>query len=183
MLLNSLITFDVNTLDKKVTEIHSIEHAGDLAKHEMMAQLAKEFIAPIEREDIVELSQKIDDITDSIEEVLMKIHMFNITSIKPEVLEFTKLITKCCTALKVALQEFPQYKKSSSSLKEKIIAVSYLEEEGDRLYYRTVRNLYVNYRDPLELFIWTELYELLEKCCDNCAHTADTVESVIMKNS
>jgi hypothetical protein len=33
MLHDSLINFDIKTLDKKVTEIHSIEHAADLAKH------------------------------------------------------------------------------------------------------------------------------------------------------
>jgi predicted phosphate transport protein (TIGR00153 family) len=182
ILNDTLANFDPNTTDEKVKELHSIEHAGDLAKHEMMSQLAREFIAPIEREDIVNLSQEIDDITDSIEEVLMKIHMFNISSIKPEALEFTKLIEKCSNTLKVALEEFHNYRKSST-LKDKLIEVSYLEEEGDRLYYDTIRNLYVNSKDSLELYVWTEVYDLLEKCCDACAHTADTVESVVMKNS
>jgi predicted phosphate transport protein (TIGR00153 family) len=182
ILHDTLVNFDVNTLEEKVKGLHSIEHSGDLAKHDMMAQLAREFIAPIEREDIVILSQEIDDITDSIEDVLMKIHMFNISSIKPEALEFTKLITRCSNSLKVALKEFHNYKRSST-LKEKLIEVSHLEEEGDRLYYNTIRSMYVNSKDPLELYVWTEIYDLLEKCCDACAHTADTVESVVMKNS
>jgi predicted phosphate transport protein (TIGR00153 family) len=182
ILHETLVNFDASIIDKNVKELHSIEHGGDLAKHEMMTQLAKEFIAPIEREDIVTLSQEIDDITDSIEEVLMKIHMFNIYSIKPEVLEFTELIKKCSSTLKVALEEFHNYRKSST-LKDKLIEVSHLEEEGDRLYYSTIRNLYVNSKDSLELYVWTEIYDLLEKCCDACAHTADVVESVIMKNS
>lgn len=182
ILHDTLVNFETSILDKKVKDLHIIEHSGDLAKHDMMTQLAKEFIAPIEREDIVTLSQEIDDITDSIEDVLIKIHMFNISSIKPEVLEFTKLITESCNTLKIALKEFPNYKKSST-LKDKLIEVSNLEEAGDRLYYSTVHNLYVNSKDPLELYVWTEIYDLLEKCCDACAHTSDIVESVVMKNS
>lgn len=178
----TLKNFDTNTLEKKVIELHSIEHKADLARHEMMKQLAKEFIAPIEREDIITLSSRIDDITDSIEDVLIKMHMFNISSVKPEALQFTELIVKSCNSLKEVMEEFSNYKKSSI-LKEKIIEVNSLEEDGDRLYYKTIRNLYATSKDPLELLIWTKIYNNLEWCCDMCEDTADTVELVIMKNS
>lgn len=182
ILHNTLKDFDTNTLEKKVIEVHSIEHKADLARHEMMKQLAKEFIAPIEREDIITLSSRIDDITDSIEDVLIKMHMFNLSSVKPEVLQFTDLIVKSCNSLKEVMEEFPNYKKSSI-LKEKIIEVNSLEEDGDRLYYKTIHNLYANSKDPLELLIWTKIFNNLEWCCDMCEDTADTVELVIMKNS
>jgi predicted phosphate transport protein (TIGR00153 family) len=182
ILHNNLANFNAASLEKKVAELHCIEHAADLAKNEMMEQLAKEFIAPIEREDIVTLSRYIDDLTDSIEDVLIKIHMFNITSIKPEVLEFTELIKKSCNSLKIVMEEFPNFKKSST-LKEKIIEVNTLEEDGDRLYYRTIRNMYANSSNTLELLVWTRIYNDLEKCCDVCEDTADTVESIVMKNS
>ena len=106
ILNTSLVNFDINKIEKNLEELHKIEHSADLAKHEMLHQLAGEFIAPIEREDIVSLSQEIDDITDAIEDVLIKINMYNVKTIKPEVFEFSKLITKCCSALKIALEEF-----------------------------------------------------------------------------
>lgn len=182
ILNDTLVNFNVNTIEKKVAELHDIEHAADLSKHELIAQLATEFIAPIEREDIVKLSQEIDDITDAIEDVLIKIHMFNVTSIKPEVFEFTKLIQKSTKALKVALEEFSNYKKSNT-LNAKIIEVNQLEETGDKLYYNDMRNLYVSSKDPVELLVWTEIYNYLEKCCDACEEAADVIESIVMKNS
>jgi len=182
ILHDTLVNFDVATIDKKVTELHSIEHSGDLANHEIMSQLATEFIAPIEREDIVSLSQQIDDITDAIEDVLIKIHMFNVSSIKPEVLEFTELITRSCRTLKSVLEEFANYKKSTA-LSDNIIEVNRLEEVADKLYYNTVHNLYVNSKDPIELLVWTEIFDLLEKCCDGCEMTANTIETIVMKNS
>lgn len=182
ILNDTLVCFDPNTIEKKVKDLHNIEHSGDLAKHELMSQLATEFIAPIEREDIVRLSQEIDNITDAIEDVLIKMHMFNVSSIKPEVLEFTRLITKSCNTLKVVMEEFANYKKSTS-LNDKVIEVNNLEEEGDRLYHSIVHKLYSNSKDPVELLVWTEIYDLLEKCCDACEETADVVESIVMKNS
>jgi predicted phosphate transport protein (TIGR00153 family) len=182
ILHKTLVNFDADTINEKLDELHDIEHSGDLAKHELLAQLATEFIAPIEREDIVKLSQEIDDITDAVEDVLIKIHMFNVTSIKPEVLEFSVLITKCCEALKIALQEFSNFKKSST-MNKKIIEVNHLEEDGDKLYYSTVHNLYATSKDPVELLVWTEIYDYLEKCCDSCEEAADVLESIVMKNS
>jgi predicted phosphate transport protein (TIGR00153 family) len=182
ILYDTIINFDPNTLSQKVDEIHRIEHSGDLAKHEITARLATEFIAPIEREDIVTLSQQIDDITDAIEDVLIKIHIFNVSSLKPEVLEFSQLIIKLCKTLKVALKEFANFRKSTI-LQEKIVEVNNLEEVGDKLYYNAVHNLYLNSKDPVELLVWTEIFNHLEKCCDACEMTADTVESIVMKNS
>lgn len=181
-LFDTLIHFDPGTLDEKLKELHAIEHAGDSAKHEMMKQLACEFIAPIEREDIITLAQCIDDITDAIEDVLILIHMFNVKAIKPEVLEFTALIDQCCQALRSALEEFHNYKKSTI-LHEKIVEVNDLEEVADRFYYNTVHNLYLTSSDPVELLIWTRIYDNLEKCCDTCESAANIIESVAMKNS
>lgn len=182
LLDSALTSFDLSKMDDYLKKMHHIEHTADLAKHDLMTQLAGEFIAPLEREDIVKLASEIDDITDTIEDVLIKIHMYNVQSIRPEVLEFSKLISKCCASLKIALEELHNFKKSST-LKAKIIEVNDLEEVGDALYYNTVYKLYRNNETATDLFIWTEIYSLLEKCCDACEEAADMVESVVMKNS
>ena len=44
ILNETLISFDPTTIEQKLEELHKIEHAGDLSKHELMARLATEFI-------------------------------------------------------------------------------------------------------------------------------------------
>ena len=58
-----------------------------------------------------------------------------------------------------------------------------MEEEGDALYVNGVKDLYQNCKDPIELMVWTEIYNRLEKCCDKCEHVADDIENIVMKNS
>lgn len=181
-LQETILNFNEVDMDKKIEEIHTIEHEADLKKHEMITALTKEFLPPIEREDIINLAQEIDNITDAIEDVLIKMHMFDVQEVKPDVVDFVALIIKCCDALKIAVQEFPNYKKSHI-LKDKIIEVNHLEEDGDKLYYSTVRNMYRSTKDPVELIVWTEIYDYLEKCFDSCEDAADILESIIMKNS
>ena len=174
--------YDPTLLSVKMKDMHAVEHAADIAKHEMMQCLVRAFITPIEREDIMELSQNIDDVTDAIEDVLMRAYMFNITSIREEALEFTKVIVRCCEAMNNMMLEFHNFRKSSS-IYEHIVEMNRMEEEGDALYLKAVRKIYTTSQDPIELMIWREMFDRMEKCCDACEHVANVVESVIMKNS
>ena len=177
-----LSDFDANTLAEKLDYMHEIEHEADVKKHNLMNLLEQEFITPIEREDIISLAHEIDDITDSIEDVLLKIYMFNITEIRPEALEFSTIIVDCCKVLKTVMEELHNFKKSKK-IKESIIEINRLEEVGDQLYTEAARKLYTTCTDPIEISSWTEAFRRFEKCCDNCEDIADIVESVMMKNS
>jgi len=179
---NTLSNFDPNQITSKVKEAHQIEHEADNAKHDIMNRLVKEFLPPIEREDITSLTQEIDDVTDSVEDVLIYIDMFNIQTIRPEILKFTALIVSCCKAMDEALSDFKNF-KNSKKLREKIIEVNRLEEDGDALYVDMVRDLFHTSKDPVELLCWSEVLHRLEKCCDNCEDVANVIESIVMKNS
>ena len=182
LLKNCFENFDASKVKTQLEELHKIEHSADGVKHEMMERLMKEFLPPIEREDIVELSHTIDDVTDSIEDVWLGIYMYNITVCRPEVKEFTDLISQLCEALKEIAQEMHNFRKSTS-LKGKIVEVNRLEEEGDRLYTEAMRRLYTEEKDAVAILAWTTIFDRLEKCCDGCEHVADMFEQVVMKNS
>lgn len=181
--LNRILSnFNVKSLSADLAELHQIEHAADIAKHDLMNTLVKEFITPIEREDIMSLAQLIDSVSDRIEDVLIKIYMYNIQVIRPEAFQFTAVIENCCEALKTAMGEMHNFKKSQK-LHECIVEVNRLEEVGDKLYLELMHNLYAESKDAVEIMVWTETFDNLEKCCDTCEHVADIIETVIMKNS
>lgn len=182
LLKETLSHFDPDTLKEKMDSMHVIEHTADIAKHEMMRELARAFITPIEREDIMQLAQEIDNITDAIEDVLLRTYMFNVLSIREEALEFADVILQCCNALIQTMEEFRHFRKSGT-INESIVEINRLEEEGDALYTRAVRRLYLSGRDPIALSVWREIFDRMEKCCDACEHVANVVESVMMKNS
>lgn len=106
---------------------------ADLIKHDLLEHLAREFISPIEREDILTLSQHIDDVTDAIEDVLLRMYMFRIHTLRPQTLEFSKLIVKCCASMKKMMEEFKHFRRSNS-IKDHVVEINRLEEVGDHLY-------------------------------------------------
>lgn len=182
MLYETLEHFELDDLSTKLEEMHTIEHAADVDKHDMMNKLAREFITPIEREDIIQLAQEIDNVTDAIEDVLIRIYMFNLQALRPEALDFSDKIVSCCNALREATNDFHNFRKSPT-IKNNIIEVNRLEEEADALFTDAVRSLYTTCKDPIQVVAWTQTFNRFEKCCDACEHVANILESIIMKNT
>ena len=182
LLYKGMRQFDPAQIGDMLEEMHEVEHAGDEKKHELLNVLAKAFITPIEREDIILLGQNIDEVTDKIEDVLLRMYCNNIKSVRPDALELVAVVIECCNELKEMLEEFPRF-KNSKKLHEKIVNINTLEEKADQLFISSMRNLHTTCDDPVMIIVWREIYIYLEKCVDACEHVADTVESVIMKNS
>ncbi len=180
LLLETFQNYDSANIIQNIEKMHQLEHEGDLAKHELMEKLYKEFLPPIEREDIIALASAIDDVTDSLEDVLLRAYMFRIQSIRQDAIDFAQIVIRCCNALQDVFQEFHNFRKSSI-LREQLIKINNFEEEGDKLYYEVIHRLYGE-NDPVSVLSWTFLYEHLEDCCDSCEHVADIVETVIQKN-
>ena len=182
LLDRSMREFDPAQIKETLDEMHNIEHAADDKKHELLNVLAKAFITPIDREDIMLLSQNIDDLTDNIEDVLIRIYYNNIREIRPDALELMRIVCRCCEAVKVMMEEFADF-RHSKKLHEQIIKINSMEEEADKVYIDSMHRLHTTCTDPMTVMTWREIYSYLEKCADACEHVADTVESVVMKNS
>ena len=163
-------------------EIHRIEHEADEKKHQLTDRLAKAFITPIEREDIVSLSYNIDELADKAEEVFIRIYMNNVQTIKPDALRMLDIVIQCTEEVCALIKEFADF-RHSRKLNDSIIRINSLEEQADRVYFSSMRALHTENSDILEILAWREIYTYLEKCADACEHVADVVEEVVMKNS
>lgn len=177
-----LKSFRQSSFQAQFEKMHEIEHAADANRHEMTEKLSKEFLPPIEREDIVALAQELDNVVDTIDEFAQFLYMFNISEIRPDALVFSELIIRSCNALLVAVTEFRSFRKSKT-LKEMLIEVNTLESEGDALYSESVRRLFLEGADAQTTMVWVRLFDALEECLDACENAVDIIESVIMKNS
>lgn len=183
-LLECLRGFDTENMDEILTEMHEYEHKGDSLRHEMSEALAKSFVTPIDREDMAELSQRLDHVIDSIEEVLQVIYINNIAKITDEAVSFAEKICTCTSIMKTMLTELPNFRKSEQ-LHKLIVDVNTAEEECDALYLQASYSCRKNWdgKNPLDVIAWREIYSMLEECSDACEYVADTIEAVVMKNT
>lgn len=169
----------------EISRAHRIEHEGDEVCHDIYAALADDFITPIEREDIILMTHELDEILDYTEGTIQRFYMLNVSSMHPDALSFARLLLSSCEALRSAMGDFKNFKKSKT-LRSHIIAINDLEEKADELYFHVMREMYTSQRTPenaVNIFIWDKLFQRLENTADACEHVADTMGSIMMKNA
>ncbi|MDR1183860.1 MAG: DUF47 family protein [Coriobacteriales bacterium] len=182
-LVDILRDFDPSTLPEHLDAMHEIENAADNQNHEIFTRLAREFITPIDREDIIEMAHRLDDIVDYTEDVLQQIYMYDIQTLYEKALPMAVLMERASTALYGALGEFRNFKKSAV-LAERVIEVNNFEEEADKLYTDSIRDLYKNYADnPLYILTWSNVFSRMERCIDACENVADMMATILLKNN
>ncbi|HIS40306.1 MAG TPA: DUF47 family protein [Candidatus Aphodovivens avistercoris] len=173
---------NADALKPYMDRAHQIERRGDDVNHAILQNVATDFITPIEREDIIDLAQKLDTIIDYIEDVIQSMYMYDVHIVPEGAPEFARLIRKGVGALGKAMGDFSSFKKSKK-FRALVRDVSDYEEEADRLVLKVIRHLHTTDRDnPMRAHVWSRVFERMEKCSDACEHAADTMNSIMLKN-
>ena len=181
-LVDCLENYAPENMRQMLEHMHKIEHRADVKKHEMREALAKAFVTPVDREDLDMLSHQLDDVTDKIEEILQMFYIYNIQSIRPDAVSFAKSIVKSCELLCTLMEEFENFKKSKN-IQKLIVELNDEEEECDKLYLSSMRELTKDCTDVMLAVSWRDIYECMEACADACEHVSECVDMVIMKNT
>ena len=174
--------YECDQIDDYMKEMHSFEHKADALKNTMITELIKDFLPPIDREDIMLLADLYDTVCDSIDDVMMKFYMYNIKDLRDDVPVIAGKIKAICTELGNLTSELKGF-KSTDKLIRMVVQVNDIEDEGDRLYMEATHRLYSERTSAHTLMAWTNIYDCLEDCFDACEIVADEIKTVIIKNS
>lgn len=69
-------------------------------------------------------------------------------------------------------------------IRETIVHISDLENQGDRLYNTVIADLFKGEGlKPLEILKWKEVYDGLENACDQCKNYTHVVGNIVLKNA
>lgn len=171
---------NVNLLELK-NNVHTVEHEADILKHEYEEKLAKEFITPIDREDIFVLYDNIDDLIDSIDEVSYKLYLRNYTEL-PKNLNI--MIDKSFEAIKSLKDIFVNFRDiDKKSIMDPLInKVIVIEEEMDKIYEENVHDLYVESSDYDKNRFFEKVYSYFEYITDKCRDVCKTILIIMYKN-
>ena len=155
-LVECLENFDSEKIETMLEEMHTFEHRADIKKHEMHEALSKAFVTPVDREDLDLMSHQLDTVLDLMEEVLQKIYIYDIKEIEPSAVDYAKQLVKACDLLCEIMAEFENFKKSKK-LAALIVESNDVEEECDKLYLATMRQLTKKSTDVLTTVSWYKI--------------------------
>lgn len=157
------------------------EVKGDELNHSLIIELNKTFITAIDREDILNLAIKLDDILDGIEACASRFYMYQVTTPNQYMRDFGQLIE---TSVGVVIEAMDHLRnRKLLEMRPAIIRINDLEKEGDALMRQGVYELFQQSQDAIEIIKIKEVYEILERVLDSCEDVADALETIIMGNS
>ncbi len=166
-------------IETKVRDLHAIEHYGDKLTHEIIRHLNETFVTPLDREDILGLASRLDDVTDVAYDVSELVQLYKVRTVRPAALRQAKNLVAACG-------EVVEMMKNLEGLKElepHWIKIHTLENEGDQIFRDAVGELFAGSNDPVEIIKWKDIHSLLEVALDRCEDVANIVEAIVIKHS
>lgn len=177
-LLTKLLT-DFHDPESSHSEINQREHEGDEITHQIIRALNTTFVTPFDREDIHRLASGIDDIMDAIEAVADLLVLHRIDHILPEMRQQAEVLSRAADQVQQAMAKL----RGFAGLDKYWVEINRLENEGDRVYRRTVANLFSGEYKAMDVLKWKDLVDQLEAAIDGCEDVANTLESIVLKHA
>lgn len=167
--------------EKKVKAIYEFEQDGDMLTHDIMKELNKTFLTPIDREDIHALASRIDDVLDLVWAAADRMVVYRIDKPTPEIIAIAEDLQMTSDILKKALRELRA--KAYANVQEHCIEINRIENRIDRKYRDALGRLVNSQSDPVYIIKWKDIYQLLEDASDRCEDIANILEGIVLKHA
>lgn len=178
-LLDLLERFD--RIQIKVEQIRELEHRGDTLTHQVMAQLHRTFVTPIDRDDIAFIAHGLDDIMDFIDAAAVAMLTYKVRESTPRAVELGRIILQSVEEVHKAIGLM-----RDGPLKEILpvtVEINRLENEADAVLRTALGELFEQGPEQvLEIIKWRDIYEQLETATDRCEDVANVLEGIVIKH-
>lgn len=162
-------------------KIKEIEHEGDHHVHKSLQIIEEAFITPIDQSDLVDILKSIENVTDHIDYVSAHIYMINIK--EPDVY-YNRFIDIMVLQAELALElmkNLRRFKKMDMNKMYQLIKeINTLEEDADRLYIESMRELFTKETDAKRIIQKKAIYGRMEDTCDRLEDVANSVERLLI---
>ena len=167
-----------DNLDARVAEIQLLEKRGDDIDREINQRLEDAFITPFDREDIHELTVRLDDVVDGIQATAETFVIYGIDRPTEEARQLAHILAEQSDALVSALRKLDGLKDLDADLRK----VHDLEHQADTLSRAAVARLFRDGSDPLEVIKLRDIYRSLEDTIDAAEDAAEVIERILAKS-
>lgn len=154
------------------------EHKNDEFTHTVYEELNRNFITPFDREDIQLLVSSLDDIADYIHASTEYIILYKAPYLKAYS-QFAEIILEGCKEIQTAMSYLKDFKEKES-IKKACIRINSLENEADRLFSRSMMELFEE-EDAKVIFKTSKVLENLEIATDQAETVANIIQGVLIK--
>ena len=170
-------------VEAKAKELKELEHEGDVITHKIIAKLHRTFVTPIDREDITQLVNSMDDIMDFIEAAGRTAFLYGITEPTERSRELARIVLKMARKLNEVVPRLRRRDQYTWILKQ-CVEINTLENEADDVQHTALAELFeVCQLNTCDVIKWREIYDHLESATDRGEDVANVLEGIVLKHA
>jgi predicted phosphate transport protein (TIGR00153 family) len=168
--------------DEIFKEIKQLEKQADDVAHGVFDALDVTFITPFDREDIHQLTAKMDDVLDFINSASQQIKLYKPQKLVPQFKEMVTLVIHGCHQVEIAVKELRNLKKPEQ-ITAACVKINEIENLADDIYHRLISELFQSETNAIELIKNKEILETLELTTDALEDVSDVMKTIIIKTA
>ena len=170
-------------VEAKVQEIKDREELGDRVIHDITRALHKTFLTPIDREDILELAGRLDDVVDAIDEAAQYVLEYRIEKTTHRARNLSDIIVHCADELVKAMEMLAARNSKLMEILPITVEINRLENVADQEASKARGELFSNGFEFDEVLKWRDIYDDLEQATDRAEDAANVLEGIVLKHS
>lgn len=181
LLIEFISHYDHETAAEYYKAIKEQEKMGDVLANRVFDELNKTFITPFDREDINQLSTRMDDVTDYINSCAKRMVLYNPTRMPASAVTMAKLIKEAAVCIGKAVDELDVLKKDPSRIVAYCQELHEIENKADDEYENFIIDLFENEKNSVELIKLKGIMYELEKATDVAEYVGKIIKTIIVK--
>ncbi|MDY7037562.1 MAG: DUF47 family protein [Thermodesulfobacteriota bacterium] len=165
---------DWSRLEKGYELLKGLESRADKHVHSISDDIESYFILPLDKEDISELTESLDDLIDNLEQIANRMVIYGISESNDTLKTFSNLILEAVEQIHKCMLLIKQRKMASAEYLNSYRRVQDIESKGDHLHRNVLQELLgkssfkTNEKDSISIIKWKEIYQTLEETLDRC---------------
>jgi predicted phosphate transport protein (TIGR00153 family) len=168
--------------EELMPRISAVEREADEITHEVMRALHGTWITPLDREEIHELIKSLDDVVDAIEGLAERFRVYGVKAPRIGALDMAHNIVRACEAMNEAVHLLKNM-KMAPRLIELIRIIGEEEHQSDKSLAVSLKKLFEEEKDAIEVLKWRDLYERLERATDRTLDVANILEAIVLEHA
>jgi len=173
---------DAAIRDNTFREIKLLETKADDIVHQVFDRIDSTFITPFDREDIQQLTMKMDDVLDNINAASQQIRLYKPARPLSQFREINLVVIRGCEQIRIAILELRNLKKPDK-INDACVKINELENVADDIYHKLISELFAQETDAVELIKNKEILETLEFATDRIEDVSDVLKTIIIKSA
>jgi len=159
------------------------ENQADAIARDVLLGVRRTFITPLDRGDIKELINQLDDAIDQMQKTAKAITLFEVTEFELQMRQMADIILRCAELTVEAVGLLSSMQQNAARINAIAEEITRLEEQADELNDQGIKALYRRHREggAMGFIVGNEIYDHLEKVVDRFEDVANKISGIVIE--